>query len=148
MEIADEIRATKKRMGRLDADINALLEMEGKGWEVAVVWARDKHNEFVVLAKKLRAMVKAVKAGNEPSRMRDDEIAAARAVSFSSLMRFEAMGKARNACPNDQEHSVDYLSKANRVKCYPCDKTWDTISWVQATKGMKFQETVRYLNGR
>lgn len=73
-----------------------------------------------------------------------DDIHRARLYDFRGLLSFN-----RNHClcpfHNDTQPSMVYNDKRNVVRCYSCNKSWDTIQFVMDKEGLTFPQAVRKL---
>jgi len=48
-------------------------------------------------------------------------------------------------CPFHPDSKPSMALKNNRVKCWSCDKSWDTIAFIQELEGITFQEAIKRL---
>ena len=48
-------------------------------------------------------------------------------------------------CPFHEDRHPSMSIKNNRVRCFSCNKTWDTIALVMELRGYEFIEAVKYL---
>jgi hypothetical protein len=69
-------------------------------------------------------------------------IAQARDYPFEYLYEFK-----RNMalCPFHNDTSPSMSLKNNKVRCWSCNKSWDTIAFVMEKEGLSFQDAVRRL---
>jgi hypothetical protein len=71
----------------------------------------------------------------------------AKAYPFDQLMEFH-----RNMalCPwhEDKNPSLQFLPDINRVKCFSCDRLFDTIDYVMLSQNLEFKEAIKWLNKR
>ena len=49
-------------------------------------------------------------------------------------------------CPFHDDHIPSMYVNSNYVYCFSCNKGWNPIDFVMATKGYDFKEAVKYLN--
>ena len=49
-------------------------------------------------------------------------------------------------CPFHDDHSPSMHVNSNFVYCFSCNKGWNSIDFVMASKGYDFKEAVKYLN--
>ena len=49
-------------------------------------------------------------------------------------------------CPFHDDHTPSMYVNSNYVHCFSCNKGWNSIDFVMATKGYDFKEAVKYLN--
>jgi hypothetical protein len=73
-----------------------------------------------------------------------NDIHMARTFDFSRLISFS---NNQCLCPfhNDTRPSMVYNVHRNKVRCYSCDKTWDTIQFVMDKEGLTFPKAVKRL---
>lgn len=73
----------------------------------------------------------------------DEEVNRARSYPIENLVQFK--GDFAN-CPfhGDKDPSMHRID--NRVHCFSCHKTWDTIAYVRELEGFNFGEAVRHIN--
>ncbi len=74
----------------------------------------------------------------------DDMIAQARAYPIDQLITFQR-GAALAWCHDDKRPSLTHDRKRNRAKCWPCDKSFDSIAVLMDRDGMSFVDAVRAL---
>ena len=86
-----------------------------------------------------------VNAGKRKNGLIEDDIKRARNVPVEMLYDFR-IGKA--ICPfhEDKNPSLVVWKRANKIRCFGCNKTWDSIQFIMDLKGMEFKEAVEYLN--
>jgi hypothetical protein len=122
------------------------LMQEVKEWQQGQGWFPEM---LCSMMNKEVASIRAMRA--RPLEERDiteSDIVVARAVPFSELIRFNREGKTLALCHDDKRPSLTWDQKRNTVKCWPCDRRWDTIAWVQEYQGLKFPHAVKYLMGK
>lgn len=76
-------------------------------------------------------------------RITDDMIRRAREYPFENLMEFNRNHMAK--CPFHEDSDPSMSLKNNRVRCFSCDESWDTIGYLMEKDGMTFVEAVRRL---
>ena len=74
----------------------------------------------------------------------DEQIAIARAYPIDQLITFQR-GAALAWCHDDKRPSLTHDRKRNRAKCWPCDKSFDSIAVLMDRDGMSFVDAVRAL---
>lgn len=73
----------------------------------------------------------------------DDMIQQAKAYPFEELLEFK---RGYTKCPFHDDRTPSMSLKNNRIRCFSCNKTWDTIAYVMDKEGLTFPEAVRRLN--
>lgn len=76
----------------------------------------------------------------------DDMIGRAKQYPIDQLIKFER-GKATAWCHDDKHPSLSHDRKRNRARCFPCDKSFDSIAVLVDRDGMGFKEAVKWLAG-
>jgi len=74
----------------------------------------------------------------------DEQIAIAKEYPIEQLIEFRN-GKATAWCHDDRTPSLSHYRKANRAKCWPCDKSYNPIDVLMERDGMTFIDAVRAL---
>jgi hypothetical protein len=74
----------------------------------------------------------------------DEMIQQAKEVPIESVVTF-VRGKATAWCHPDKNPSLSHDRKRNKAYCFPCSKSFDTISALQERDGLTFIEAVRHL---
>lgn len=74
----------------------------------------------------------------------DEMIERARAYPIERLIPFQK-GAALAWCHDDKNPSLTWDRKRNRAKCWPCDKSFDSISVLMERDGMSFRDAVKQL---
>ena len=74
----------------------------------------------------------------------DEQIQAAKTTPIENLIEFQK-GAAIAWCHADRHPSLSWDKKRNRAKCWPCDKSFDSIQVCVDRDGMTFIEAVRFL---
>jgi hypothetical protein len=88
--------------------------------------------------KRLQGRVIALRKGIDNS-ISKEMIQTAQDYPFEELYEFK-----RNyaLCPFHEDKTPSMSLKNNRVKCWSCNKSWDTIQFVMDKEGMTFKEAV------
>ena len=73
-----------------------------------------------------------------------DMIQHAKDQTIEQLLPHPVKNKMTN-CFNHEDKHPSMSIKNNKVHCFVCDKTWDTIAAVQEVKGLTFPEAVRVI---
>jgi hypothetical protein len=75
------------------------------------------------------------------------DIQRARDYDFRILLPDGSIRNNTYLCPfhNDTQPSMVYNYKRNVVRCYSCNKSWDTIQFVMDKEGLTFPQAVRKL---
>ena len=95
---------------------------------------------------RLRAYEGRLKRGISKDAITDDMIQAARDFPIEKIIEFDRTGKAYAFCHDDKKPSLTWFKKGNKARCFPCDKTFDSISILQQRDGHSFISAVRALN--
>ena len=95
---------------------------------------------------RLRAYEGRLKRGISKDAITDEQIQAARDFPIEKIIEFDRTGKAYAFCHDDKKPSLTWFKKGNKARCFPCDKTFDTISVLQERDGLTFISAVRALN--
>lgn len=74
----------------------------------------------------------------------DDMIERARQYPIDKLIAFQK-GAALAWCHDDKRPSLTWDKKRNRAKCWPCDKSFDSIAVLMERDNMSFRDAVRAL---
>lgn len=74
----------------------------------------------------------------------DDMVARAKSYPIEQLICF-THGKGYAWCHEDKHPSLVWWKEKNQARCFPCDKTFDSIAVVMEMNGIDFKEAVRYL---
>lgn len=113
---------------------------EKDGSDVARHWKREAEEEIKYLKDNMLRK-------DTPSPITDTDVEVATSYQVNKLIDF-SKGTAYAWCHEDKNPSLAYLSRINKVKCYPCDKTFDAIDIVMHQSGLSFVEAVKYLCGK
>ena len=81
---------------------------------------------------------------NKQSDITPDMIARAKEFPFRELHEFNRQGWCKCPFHEDKTPSMKLYSD-NRVHCYSCGKSWDTIAFMQELHGITFPEAIRRL---
>jgi hypothetical protein len=74
----------------------------------------------------------------------DEDIESARNYPIENLIAFRN-GKSAAWCHTDKQPSLTHWKKANKARCFPCDKTYDPISVLMERDGYNFIDAVKAL---
>lgn len=74
-----------------------------------------------------------------------DMIDRARQHPIEQVITFDRTGKALAWCHDDRNPSLTWDRKRNRAKCWPCDKSFDTIAVLMERDNLTFRDAVRRL---
>jgi DNA primase (bacterial type) len=105
----------------------------------------EKVVELIKEAVKLQGEIIALRNGeNEKHGISEDEIERARQYPFENLIEFK---RNMTRCPfhEDREPSMHLYREQNRVHCFSCNRSWDTIQFLRERDGLTFREAVRRL---
>jgi hypothetical protein len=99
-------------------------------------------NDNITKLCKLQRQVIALRDGHKGN-ITDEMIQTAKAYPFQELYEFK---HGACVCPfhEDKDPSMK-LYKDNRVHCFSCNKSWDTIDFIKEREGITFQEAVKRL---
>ena len=75
----------------------------------------------------------------------DEMIERARDYTIKSLLPHPVKHN-MTLCPFHNDHTPSLYVNSNFVYCFSCNKGWNSIDFVMATKGYDFKEAVKYLN--
>jgi len=75
----------------------------------------------------------------------DEMIERAREYTLKSLLP-NPVRHNMTLCPFHEDHTPSMSVKGNYVHCFSCNKGWNSIDFVMASKGYDFKEAVKYLN--
>lgn len=112
--------------------------------------ANEKLETMISLIKEMKACEKRMKEIDKPQPEPDitpEMIAQAKAYPIEKLIHF-VKGSAIAFCHDDKSPSLTWDKKRNRAKCWPCDKSFDSIAVLCERDGYKFKEAVRELERR
>lgn len=70
----------------------------------------------------------------------------ARDYPFDQLIKFNRARKAICSFHPDKNPSMSFNPKTNRIRCFACGASFDTIGYVMKVQGISFLEAVKYLN--
>ena len=116
---------------------------------------REKMIELLLAGEKAQQLVKEIvklqgeiiglrNNGEKKTGLSQDDIERARQHPFESLLEFK-----RNVtrCPfhEDREPSMHLYREQNRVHCFSCNRSWDTIQFLRDRDSLSFVEAVKYL---
>lgn len=76
------------------------------------------------------------------SQISDDMIARAREYPFEQLVTFDRAGFIPCPWHADKTPSLHKMRNANRLYCFSCHKSCDSIEWVMEREGLSFKDTV------
>ena len=74
----------------------------------------------------------------------DQDIESARNYPIDQLIDFRG-GKAMAWCHNDKAPSLTHWKKGNKARCFPCNKTYDSISVLMERDNYSFIDAVKAL---
>jgi len=130
------VRAGFDRIRQLKALIKTCEDMGG---DIADFWKKEAQEEMNFLKSNI------IKA-KIPSKITEDDIEQARNYPVDKLIDFKN-GAATAWCHEDKNPSLARLTRINKVKCYPCDKTFDSIDIAMHQYGCDFITAVKTLTG-
>jgi hypothetical protein len=65
---------------------------------------------------------------------------------FEQLIKFNRARKAICMFHSDKHPSLSLNPKTNRIRCFSCGASFDTIGYIMTTQNASFIETIKYLN--
>jgi hypothetical protein len=71
-----------------------------------------------------------------------DSIIQAKSIDFHRLVDFH---NNYCRCPFHNDTNPSMVLRHNRVRCFSCNKSWDTIQFVMDKDGLSFPQAVKYL---
>lgn len=72
----------------------------------------------------------------------EEEVRTAKQYDFKQLHDFR---NSYGLCPFHDDTNPSLVLKNNKVRCFSCDKSWDTIQFVMDKEGLTFPQAVRRL---
>jgi hypothetical protein len=138
-EAADmRIRRLRALVASYDA-LTAQKELSPMSLAAIGIWKNDCREEIDYLKAK-RQLTKAQQEG----RITDEMISIAKSYPITSLIDFNK-GVALAWCHADKNPSLTYWAKANRAKCWACNKSFSSIDVMMELHGMSFVDAVKFL---
>ncbi len=105
----------------------------------------EKVVELINEVVKLQGEIIALKNGdNEKHGISDDDIERARQHPFENLIEFKR-NMARCPFHEDRDPSMHLYREQNRVHCFSCNRSWDTIQFLRERDGLTFREAIKIL---
>ena len=103
-------------------------------------YLKDKIKEII----KIQSRIIGMKTQGRPGQITDEMIQIAKDKPFEEVYEFK---RGMCLCPfhADKTPSMTIWKAKNRVQCFSCHKSWDTIAFVQDLEGISFAEAVRKL---
>ena len=130
------LAAARIRLRYLHEEVDWLLTFDEP---VAHYWAAEALEEICYLIKRAYRQIP-----NDKLDVDDGRIYQAMQYPVEQLIHFDN-GKAYAWCHEDHHASLTLWRKANKVKCWPCNKTFGPIDIVMQTQNMTFLDAVRFL---
>lgn len=112
------------------------------GSDIALHWAERSIAEIEYLLQWGNVEIVQAKTRDD---ITDHDIEAARNYPIDQLISFDRAGKAIAFCHEDRNPSLSWLKKWNKAKCWPCDKTFDSIAVLMERDGYSFVDAVKQL---
>lgn len=139
---------TDKLHSTIEAAFSALcryFEARENGHTMARVFCAERYTELKNDIRTIQGKIISLKHPNQNRQgITRDQIDRAKEYPFPSLLEFRR-GKA--ACPFHQDKTPSlHLYQNNRVHCFSCGGTWDTIGFLQSRDNLSFKEAVTQLN--
>lgn len=140
LRIAENLGINKVRAANMRIRYLKPLEKTFRCYKYGKVWANDMKDEIEFL--KRFSLMKP-----DPKReITDQDVEAARNYPINKLIDFNN-GTAKAWCHDDHNPSLAHLTRINKARCYPCDKTFDSIQVMIDCHGMSFVDAVKFLSG-
>jgi len=76
----------------------------------------------------------------------DSDIARAREYPINQIIELDRSGRALAWCHTDTNPSLSYWKEKNNVRCFTCNKSFDSISAAMELWGLSFVEAVKQLS--
>ena len=121
-------------LGAIDAYVN-------DSSDIAIRWAWEAIDEAYHLLDKSQYSFSSTDTYNK---ITNEDVEIARKYPVRDLISF-TNGKAYAFCHEDKSPSLSYWPKGNKVRCFVCDQTFDSIGVLMARDGMSFNDAVRQL---
>jgi len=147
------------KIGKLARETKAIIQGYDEGRKADVpLWLRqavldingydDKQRELhrLVMARSFIEDIAAGKVSQKPERIPDEQIAAAKAISFDRLLPFTRTRQIK--CPFHEakkSKTLWWFKKDNSVRCWSCGWHGNTIRYIMEKEGIRFKEAVKYL---
>ena len=80
---------------------------------------------------------------NPNGKIGDEDIEKARQYPIQSILGIKRKGNI--SCPFHNDKHPSASIKNNKLHCFTCNQTWDTIDIIQKKEGLGFIEAVKYL---
>jgi hypothetical protein len=137
------LRFLKTRIEELHEEIDEYSESNKQEDAWAIYCLRENRRELEPIELEAKTLIRFLRDGNShETRLAADMIATARKFSFRKLLKFK--GK-MTLCPFHDDRTPSMALYDNRVRCFVCNWSWDTIEFVMKREGLNFKEAVRRL---
>ena len=134
----NKLAAGRIRIRFLESQLKGL---EKSDHEIARFWADEIREEINFVEENMHWEPKEVQGSDS---ITESDIQAAKAYPITQLIDF-TNGTAFAWCHDDNRPSLAHLSRLNKVKCFPCNKTFDTIDVLVERDGHTFISAVKEL---
>ena len=134
----NRLAAARIRIRYLEQQVKGMLP---SNHPVVIYWVNQAVSEIRYLQKNMYYEPREQEGSD---RITDADIQAAKAYPIDKLIDFNN-GTAYAWCHEDNRPSLAKLSRINKAKCYPCNKTFDPIDVLTERDGMSFIEAVKEL---
>jgi len=105
----------------------------------------EKVIELIKEVSKIQGEILALRNGDKERRgISEDDIERARQYPFENLIEFK---RGMALCPfhADRLPSMHLYREQNRVHCFSCNQSWDTIQFLRERDGLTFREAIKTL---
>lgn len=141
------LRFLKSRMDELHGEVAEYSVPSRREDAWAVYCLRECRRELEALEREAKALVRFLRQGacQEGSALVSKEtITAARSYPFGKLLAFKGR---MTRCPFHDDRHPSMALYGNRVRCFVCNRSWDTIEFLMERDGLSFRSAVRHLAG-
>lgn len=83
---------------------------------------------------------------NMKNKITDEMIEKAKGFPFENLLEFNRRGFTKCFAHEERTPSLHLQRRKNKIHCFGCQKSWDTISYVMDSKGVDFKQAILSLN--
>jgi hypothetical protein len=143
------VRFLKGEMKRLSDEVGAYeTDEDPVGIEIMLQLFDKNYEQIKKLERERRNLIQAFKSEGKPQstdEITDDMIQTAREYPIDRLIDFDRQNRAIAFCHPDKTPSLMWWRKGNKSHCFPCGKSFDTISVLMERDGMSFFDAVKRL---
>lgn len=140
MAVNMRLRFLKTRMEELNEEIDEYSGSSEQEDAWAIYCLRENRRKLEPIELEAKTLIRFLRNGNShETRLAADMIAVARKFPFRKLLKFK--GK-MTLCPFHDDRTPSMALYGNRVRCFVCNRSWDTIEFVMQREGLAFKEAV------